>query len=90
MIVMLYAPIGSELISTTVDGVLKPPSGHHDNEYPVDLRVVRIPAGQKVSLTFDLVAPLAGDKDLEAQVTPMVKPTQIALQPLDCATVPTP
>jgi hypothetical protein len=44
--------------------------------------------GASQSVTFDVVAPKAGNRTLEAQVTPLVSPTKVTKAQLDCSTVP--
>jgi hypothetical protein len=87
LIVMLYAPIGSTFVGTSIDAQPVPLSEHYDSERPVDLHVVQLSGGQTTTFSYDLIAPV-GDRTLAAQVTPMVKPTTVTTVPLDCATVP--
>lgn len=88
MIVLLYAPPGSQVVGATVDGVAVQLEALHDTEYPVGKVGVMIPPGAVGTVTFDLVSAEPREKLLAAQVTPMVTPTQIITEPLDCATVP--
>jgi hypothetical protein len=88
LIVMLYAPPGSQFVGTTMNGAPVTLSAHHDYDYPVELHVIEIPPGTTGTLTYDFVSPETGTKTLEAQVTPLVNPTTITTEALDCATVP--
>lgn len=88
LIVMIYAPPGSRFVGTNINGAPVALSAHHDYDYPVDLHVIEIPPGATTTLSYDIVAAQPGTKNLEAQVTPMVSPTTITTEPLDCATVP--
>jgi hypothetical protein len=88
MVVMIYAPPGSEIIGAGLNGKPQNLVDYHDEAYPVRKMVVTIPAGGTSSLSYDIVAPAAGPKILEAAITPMVNPTAVDSTPLDCATVP--
>lgn len=87
VIVMLYAPPGSQIIATTVDGVSVAAAALHDTDYPVGKLVVSIAPGAHGQVTYDVVAPAQGEKTLEAEITPMVNRTTITNASLDCATV---
>jgi len=87
VIVMLYAPVGSEFGGVSINGAPVAPSANHDYDYPVELHAVTLNGGETATLTYEIVA-APGDKLLEAQVTPMVNPTTITTGPLDCASVP--
>jgi hypothetical protein len=88
MVVMIYAPPGSEVIAAGVNGKAQELEPFHDEAYPVRKLVVTIPVGGTSSVSYDVVAPTPGPKALEAAVTPMVNPTVVDSAPLDCATVP--
>jgi len=88
LIVMLYAPPGSEFTSVTINGDQVAASGHYDAGYPVDLRIVHLLPGEKVTLSYDVVPIAPGDRVMEAKMTPLVNPTVLVNSPLDCATVP--
>jgi len=87
MVVMLYAPPGSQIAGVTVNGVATPMPAHHDGDYPVGRMVVDVNPGASMNVTYDIVAPTPGVRTLEAKTTPMVSPTPIVTAPLDCATV---
>ena len=87
MIVMVYAPPGSQILGATVDGVPVQLESFHDTDYPVAKLTVSMEPGTTSKMTVDMVAASTGKKALEAQVTPMVNPTTISDLPLDCATV---
>ena len=88
MIVMLYAPPGSQIVASTSDGTPVQLQGLHDTVYPVAKVRVDFAPGTTKKLTFDVVAASPGKKVLAAQITPMVNPTGLDTLPLDCATVP--
>lgn len=88
MLVYLYAPPGSVVERVTVDGVAVAPGQFADGAYPVDRQRVEIPAGATATFVYDVVAARPGDRALEAQVTPMVSPTQVDTVPLDCGDIP--
>ena len=88
MIVMLYAPPGTTIASKTINGAPAAMDAFHDTTYPVSKTVVTIPAGAVSTVSFDVVAPEPGTKTLEALITPMVNPTTVLNEVLDCATVP--
>lgn len=88
MIVMLYAPPGSQIVGATVSGAPFHLDALHDTDYPVAKVAVIFNPGKTQNLTFDVVAASPGKKVLEAQVTPMVHATSVDKVPLDCATVP--
>ena len=87
MLVMLYAPPGSQIVGATVDGAPVQLESFHDTDYPVAKLVVSMEPGATSKMAIDVVAVGTGKKALEAQVTPMVSPTTISDLPLDCATV---
>ena len=87
MVVMLYAPPGSQLSGATVNGEAVELPAFHDTDYPVGKLTVSVEPGATVTVSYDLVAASAGAKALEAQITPMVNPTAVTTVPLDCATV---
>ena len=87
MLVMLYAPPGSQIVGATVDGAAVQLEAFHDTDYPVAKLIVSMEPGATSKMTIDVVAAGAGKKALEAQATPMVNPTTISDLPLDCATV---
>ena len=87
MIVMVYAPPGSQIAGATVDGAPVQLESFHDTDYPVAKLVVSMKPGATSKMAIDVVAVGTGKKALEAQVTPMVSPTTISDLPLDCATV---
>ena len=87
MIVMVYAPPGSQIVGATVDGAPVQLESFHDTDYPVAKLIVSMEPGATSKITLDVVAAATGTKVLEAEVTPMVNPTTISDLPLDCATV---
>ncbi|TFC94702.1 DUF4012 domain-containing protein [Cryobacterium sinapicolor] len=87
MIVMVYAPPGSQIVGATVDGAAVQLESFHDTDYPVAKLIVSMEPGATSKMAFDVVAAGTDKKALEAQVTPMVNPTTISDLPLDCATV---
>ena len=87
MLVMLYAPPGSQIVGATVDGAPVQLESFHDTDYPVAKLIVSMEPGATSKITLDVVAAATGTKALEAEVTPMVNPTTISDLPLDCATV---
>ena len=86
MIVMLYAPPGSTIVARAVDGTAIGMDALHDTTYPVSRIVVTIPPGGVTTASFDIVAAAPGSRALEALVTPMVNPTTVLDEVLDCAT----
>ena len=87
MVVMLYAPPGSTIVSRSVNGAAVSMDALHDTTYPVSKIVVTIPAGAVSTVSFDVVAASPGNRSLDAVVTPMVNPTTVIDEVLDCATV---
>ncbi len=87
MLVMLYAPPGSQIVGATVDGAAVQLESFHDTDYPVAKLIVSMEPGATSKMTLDVVAAGTGTKALEAEVTPMVNPTTVSDLPLDCATV---
>ncbi|TFC63503.1 DUF4012 domain-containing protein [Cryobacterium sp. TMT2-15-1] len=87
MLVMVYAPPGSQIVGATVDGASVQLESFHDTDYPVAKLIVSMEPGATSKITLDVVAAATGTKALEAEVTPMVNPTTISDLPLDCATV---
>jgi len=87
MVVMLYAPPGSTIVSRSVNGAAVPMDALHDTTYPVTKIVVTIPAGAVSTVSFDVVAAAPGNRSLDAVVTPMVNPTTVIDEVLDCVTV---
>ncbi len=87
MIVMIYAPPGSQITGATENGVAVQLEQLHDTDHPVAKFTVTIEPGATVSMSVDLVTAGAGEKALEAQYTPMVNATKVEKVPLDCATV---
>ncbi|GAB3143881.1 DUF4012 domain-containing protein [Marisediminicola antarctica] len=85
--VVLYAPPGASITGATVDGEPAAIADLHDTDYPVAKLVVLVRPGETVTLTYDFASAEPGTKALEAQVTPLVNPTEIVTKPLDCATV---
>ena len=88
MIVMLYAPPGTTITGKALNGAPVAMDAFHDTTYPVSKTVVTIPAGATSTVSFDVVAAEPGTKTLEALITPMVNPTTVLNEALDCATVP--
>jgi hypothetical protein len=88
MVVMIYAPPGSEVIGAGLNGKPQAVEVKHDGAYPVRYMKVTIPAGGTSTVSYDVVAAAPGAKALEAAITPMVNPTVVDSLPLDCATVP--
>ena len=87
MIVMLYAPPGSQIVAGTSDGSSVRLEALHDTDYPVAKVKVDFAPGATQKLTFDVLAARPGKKVLAAQITPMVNPTALDTVPLDCGTV---
>lgn len=88
MIVMLYAPPGSQIVGATAGGAAIQLEALHDTDYPVGKVRVEFAPGATQNLTFDVVAAQPGKKTLEAEITPMIHPTTVDTVPLDCATLP--
>jgi len=88
MIVMLYAPPGTTITAKSINGAPTAMDAFHDTTYPVSKTVVTIPAGAISTVSFDVVAAEPGRKTIEALITPMVNPTTVLNEDLDCATVP--
>ncbi|GAB3143878.1 DUF4012 domain-containing protein [Marisediminicola antarctica] len=89
MIVMLYAPPGAQIIGASVDGLPVELEMLHDTDFPVAKVIVSVLPGTASTVTYDFVPEAAGVKGFEAQVTPMVHPTPITTETLDCTTVAT-
>ncbi|TFD34642.1 DUF4012 domain-containing protein [Cryobacterium sp. TMT2-10] len=87
MIVMVYAPPGSQIVGATVDGAAVQLEAFHDTDYPVAKVTLTIEPGATSKMTIDVVAAGTSKKALEAQVTPMVNATSVSDLPLDCGTV---
>lgn len=87
MIVMLYAPPGSQIVAGTAGGTPLQLQALHDTDYPVAKVQVDFAPGATQKLSFDVLAAKPGKKVLAAQITPMVNPTALDTVPLDCATV---
>lgn len=87
MIIMIYAPPGSQIVASTSDGTPVQLQALHDTVYPVAKVKVDFAPGATQKLTFDVLAAKPGKKVLAAQITPMVNPTALDTVPLDCATV---
>ena len=87
MIVMLYAPPGSQIVAGTAGGTPVQLQALHDTIYPVAKVKVDFAPGATQKLTFDVLPAKPGKKVLAAQITPMVNPTALETVPLDCATV---
>ena len=86
--VYVLAPPGGEILRATVDGVDVPIEGLHDEAYP-GVRLVPVTDPQATStMVVEIVSPSAGEKAIEAEVTPMINPTAITVGTLDCSTVP--
>ncbi|WP_206750140.1 DUF4012 domain-containing protein [Cryobacterium lyxosi] len=88
MIVMVYAPSGSQIVGAAIDGVYVELEEYHDTAYPVAKVVLTMKPGTTSKLSVDVVAAGTDQKVLAAEVTPMVNPTAISDVPLDCARVP--
>jgi len=87
LFVLLYAPPGAEITGATVGGSPAALDDLHDAEFPVGKLIVTVPPGETVTVAYDFVSAVSGEKELEVQVTPMVTPATISTEPLDCATV---
>ena len=87
MHLMLYAPAGSTISAATVGGAAVPLTSYHDTTYPVAMITTQMAPGANQTVTFDVVAAQAGQRALDAQVTPLVSPTKITTAKLDCSTV---
>lgn len=88
LIVLLYAPPGSTVAGAAVNGTPIALDENHDGEHPVGKAVVTVDPGATLTLTYDVVAATPGVRALEAVVTPLVTPTKLTTEALDCATVP--
>ncbi|WP_166805454.1 DUF4012 domain-containing protein [Cryobacterium sp. Hb1] len=88
MIVMVYAPPGSQIVGAAIDGVDVQLEQFHDTDYPVAKVVLTMNPGDTSRLSVDVVAAGTAEKVLAAEVTPMINPTAISDVPLDCASVP--
>ena len=66
MIVMVYAPPGSQIVGATVDGAAVQLESFHDTDDPVAKLVVSMDPGATSTMTIDVVAAGAGKKALEA------------------------
>jgi hypothetical protein len=84
---MLYAPPGSTIEGATVGGASVPLEAFHDTSYPVAKITTDFAPGATQTVTFDVVAGKAGERALDAQITPLVSPTKVTKANLDCATV---
>lgn len=87
MVVLMYAPPGSTITGATVDGAPKALDDLHDTEYPVGKMIVSVNPGETVSLSFEVTSGSPGAKDVDVQTTPMVNPTTVAKEELDCSTI---
>lgn len=87
MQVFLYAPPGATITGATIDGAPVTLDPHHDTDYPVGKLTVSVEPGATVAMTYDIVAAEAGEKVLDAFITPMVNPTTVTTEALDCSTV---
>ncbi|MET4640082.1 DUF4012 domain-containing protein [Mycetocola sp. 2940] len=87
MIVLMYAPPGSQISGATVGGAPVAVEALHDTDYPVGKAIVEVSPGETVSLSYDVVSGTHGATEVEVQTTPMVNPTTVAKEELDCATV---
>ncbi|AWB90135.1 hypothetical protein C2138_11800 [Salinibacterium hongtaonis] len=87
MQVFLYAPPGSTITGAVVNGQSVALEAHHDTDYPVGKLTVIVGPGESLRLSYDITAAEAGDKSLEVLTTPLVHPTLITTEALDCATV---
>ncbi|MET1042499.1 MAG: DUF4012 domain-containing protein [Microbacteriaceae bacterium] len=85
--IFVLAPPGAEIVRATVDGAEIPLEGWHDEEYPAARFVVTTPPQASTTVTVEMIAPEAGEKDLAAEITPMINPTTVTEGVLDCATV---
>lgn len=86
--VNLYAPPGSTITGIALNGSGLGVQPFHDTDYPVGHIVIDLPPGATYTVTYDVVAAQPGVKKLEAQYTPLVNPTVVSTEPLDCALVP--
>lgn len=88
MTIRLYAPPGSEIVGTTVDGQPTTLPAMHDTDYPVAKAVIEVVPGGTKTLTYYFA--LDGDeaRAFEAQITPLVTPTAVETTGLDCAAIP--
>ncbi len=87
MIVLLYAPPGSDITGATVGSTPVAVEALHDTDYPVGKLTVIVNPGETVSLSFTVVSGNPAATDVDVQTTPMVNPTSVAREKLDCATV---
>jgi len=88
MTIRLYAPPGSTITGTTVNGVAVTLPDMHDTDYPVGKAVIEVPPGGSLSMEYFFTLEGTEARAFEAQVTPLVTPTAVTTTPLDCAAVP--
>lgn len=85
--VFLYAPPGATITGATVNGTPVELAAFHDTSYPVGKLTVGVEPGATVSIVYDLISAATSNKTLEASITPMVHPTKVSSDVLDCSTV---
>lgn len=83
-----YAPPGSTISAIWVDGEPVEVTPFHDSQYPVAKVRTAFAPGTGRNVTFDIVAAEPGKRELAALLTPLVHPTEVVKQELDCAAVP--
>lgn len=87
LLVLFYLPPGSTLLSTVHDGVPVPPSGHHDEDHPVQKVWVSVPPGGTTEVTVDVLMGTPGSRTLVTEYTPTVNGTRLESVDLACETV---
>ncbi|PWC04876.1 DUF4012 domain-containing protein [Agromyces badenianii] len=83
--VLSYALPGYRLVGQTADGPAEAVRAGTDGEFGVAQQTVTIGPQQTRTLTFDYLATEPTEVALFADVTPVVSPTQVARDSLDCA-----
>ncbi|AWB96012.1 hypothetical protein DCE93_10360 [Agromyces badenianii] len=83
--VLSYALPGYRLVGQTADGPAEAVRAGTDGEFGVAQQTVTIGPQQTRTLTFDYLATEPAEVALVADVTPVVNPTQVVSDSLDCA-----
>lgn len=84
--VFVLAPPGAEIVTAAVDGKAVELKDWHDEQYPAARFVVTTDPQASSEIVLDVVASASGEKQLEAQVTPMINRTVVTTGSLDCST----
>lgn len=87
MLLYLYAPPGAQIVGATVDGVPVALAPLHDEVYPVGKIQIALNPGAGGVVSFELVSATPGQRVVETLLTPLVTPTVVTTQPIDCGTV---